>query len=142
MKASVSLLLLSAASMASAAMSVSQCAQMCLSNMKAKAGELGCSAGDDKCLCSQANYGYGIRDCTTEACPDDDAIAVLSSALSSCPSDSAAVTATGAGGSSSGSGSGSDSGAGSTRHPRPCLRRPRPRPCRSWTSSPKTRCDR
>ncbi|KAH3281471.1 hypothetical protein KXV19_005435, partial [Aspergillus fumigatus] len=113
MKASVSLLLLSAASMASAAMSVSQCAQMCLSNMKAKAGELGCSAGDDKCLCSQANYGYGIRDCTTEACPDDDAIAVLSSALSSCPSDSAAVTATGAGGSSSGSGSGSDSGSGS-----------------------------
>ncbi|KAH2400785.1 hypothetical protein KXV53_004434, partial [Aspergillus fumigatus] len=113
MKASVSLLLLSAASMASAAMSVSQCAQMCLSNMKAKAGELGCSAGDDKCLCSQANYGYGIRDCTTEACPDDDAIAVLSSALSSCPSDSAAVTATGAGGSSSGSGSGSASGTGS-----------------------------
>ncbi|KAH3550109.1 hypothetical protein KXV84_007316, partial [Aspergillus fumigatus] len=114
MKASVSLLLLSAASMASAAMSVSQCAQMCLSNMKAKAGELGCSAGDDKCLCSQANYGYGIRDCTTEACPDDDAIAVLSSALSSCPSDSAAVTATGAGGSSSGSGSDSGSGSGSS----------------------------
>jgi hypothetical protein len=59
---------------------------MCLNNMKAKAGELGCSSSDMNCLCAKANYGYGIRDCTTEACPADNAAAVLSSALSSCPS--------------------------------------------------------
>lgn len=59
--------------------------QMCINNMNAKASELGCSAGDSACLCTKVNYQYGIRDCTNEACPGEDASAAVSSALASCP---------------------------------------------------------
>lgn len=60
--------------------------QMCISNMNAKASELGCTSGDMACLCKSQNYEYGIRDCTTEACPNDDAATVVKMALASCPS--------------------------------------------------------
>jgi len=54
--------------------------------MNAKASELGCTSGDMDCLCKSQDYAYGIRDCTKEACPDDNAATVLSMALESCPS--------------------------------------------------------
>lgn len=60
--------------------------QMCISNMNAKASELGCTSGDTACLCKSQDYQYGIRDCTTEACPSDDAATVLKLALASCSS--------------------------------------------------------
>ncbi|RDH19315.1 hypothetical protein M747DRAFT_296495 [Aspergillus niger ATCC 13496] len=56
--------------------------------MSGKASELGCSSGDLSCLCSKPDYSYGIRDCTAQACPNDDANAVVSSALASCPTSS------------------------------------------------------
>lgn len=59
---------------------------MCISNMNAKASELGCQSGDMDCLCKSENYSYGIRDCTTQACPDDNAEQVLKMALAKCPS--------------------------------------------------------
>lgn len=36
--------------------------------MLAKAGELGCSNADAACLCRNANFGYGVRDCSYQAC--------------------------------------------------------------------------
>ena len=59
---------------------------MCISNMNAKASELGCNSGDMACLCKKQDYMYGVRDCTAQACPGDDAAAVVKIALSSCPS--------------------------------------------------------
>ena len=59
---------------------------MCISNMNAKASELGCKSGDLACLCKSNDYQYGIRDCTSQACPDDNAQTVLQMALDSCPS--------------------------------------------------------
>jgi hypothetical protein len=34
------------------------------------AQSLGCSPSDYACLCSNQNFGYGIRDCSNEACKD------------------------------------------------------------------------
>ncbi|KAL3486530.1 hypothetical protein BJX62DRAFT_215105 [Aspergillus germanicus] len=70
---------------ARAQLSVSDCANMCLSNMLALAGDLGCDDGDLECLCETPDYRYGIRDCTAQACPGDDAYAVLNAALEQCP---------------------------------------------------------
>lgn len=61
---------------------------MCINNMKDKASELGCKPGDLRCLCDAPDYSYGVRDCTAQACPDDDSHAVVQIALSTCPSDS------------------------------------------------------
>lgn len=35
-----------------------------------KASELGCSDGDDACLCRNANFAYGVRDCSAQYCND------------------------------------------------------------------------
>ncbi|KAJ5657227.1 uncharacterized protein N7484_000876 [Penicillium longicatenatum] len=120
----VAMAMLAATGMVSAAgVSASDCAQMCISNMKAKASELGCTSGDLDCLCKSQDYSYGIRDCTKQACPDDDASTVLSMALESCPStqfyllksidhvanNKSAGSSTG---SSTGSGSGATTGSG------------------------------
>lgn len=35
-----------------------------------QAGSLGCGAGDTACLCRNANFGYGVRDCSNAACQD------------------------------------------------------------------------
>ncbi|KAJ0413662.1 hypothetical protein BJY00DRAFT_56962 [Aspergillus carlsbadensis] len=70
---------------ARAQLSVSECANMCLANMLALANELGCDDGDLECLCETPDYRYGIRDCTAQACPGDDAYAVLNAALEECP---------------------------------------------------------
>ena len=61
---------------------------MCIDNMNNKASELGCEAGDKRCLCDSENYSFGVRDCTKQACPDDDSENVVQIALSSCPKDS------------------------------------------------------
>lgn len=57
--------------------------------MLAKAGELGCpnlanGQPNGACLCQNANFGYGIRDCTAESCPQADQGAVISYGLSYC----------------------------------------------------------
>jgi len=59
---------------------------MCVNNMNDKATELNCKSGDMECLCKSENYSFGIRDCTKEACPSDDAEKVLKMALAKCPS--------------------------------------------------------
>ncbi|KAB8075530.1 hypothetical protein BDV29DRAFT_171877 [Aspergillus leporis] len=84
----LSMVLLAAASMVGADVSVGECAQMCIGNMNNKASELGCSSGDLACLCKSDNYAFGVRDCTAQACPNDDSAAVVSAALAACPSGS------------------------------------------------------
>lgn len=59
---------------------------MCISNMNAKASELGCQANDMACLCNTKDYQYGVRDCTSQACPGDNAAEVVKMALAKCPS--------------------------------------------------------
>ncbi|GAB1313602.1 hypothetical protein MFIFM68171_03812 [Madurella fahalii] len=46
------------------------CGEICGNNMLAQAAELGCQAGDIACLCHNVNFGYGIHDCSVEACGD------------------------------------------------------------------------
>lgn len=58
---------------------------MCVDNMNNKASELKCNSGDMACLCKSDDYSYGIRDCTKQACPDDDSAAVVKKALEQCP---------------------------------------------------------
>jgi hypothetical protein len=53
--------------------------------MNNKASELGCKAGDMACLCKTDDYKFGIRDCTKEACPSDNAEQVLAMAIAKCP---------------------------------------------------------
>lgn len=58
---------------------------MCISNMNNKAQELGCDSGDRTCLCNADNYKFGVRDCTNQACPGEDAAQAVQIALNSCP---------------------------------------------------------
>lgn len=50
-----------------------ECFSICLTNMLAKASELGCGNTDTACLCRNANFVYGIRDCTLAVCQGDTA---------------------------------------------------------------------
>ncbi|KAL1993195.1 hypothetical protein VTN49DRAFT_3144 [Thermomyces lanuginosus] len=72
------------ASVAAAATSVSDCAQMCLDNMRALAPSLGCTSGDVACLCANRDFEFGIHDCTVEACPNDNVDEVVAYARTLC----------------------------------------------------------
>lgn len=63
--------------------------QTCINNMLGQAVALGCPASngipDTTCLCSSLNFGYGVRDCTIEACPSGtDTNVVIQYALNYC----------------------------------------------------------
>lgn len=59
--------------------------QTCISNMLGQATELGCSASDYSCLCNNENFGYGVRDCSNEACGNaSDAATVISFGTAFC----------------------------------------------------------
>ncbi|KAL0940845.1 uncharacterized protein CTRU02_203608 [Colletotrichum truncatum] len=59
--------------MAAAAMAqgnnLSECGRICIQNMQGQATALGCTAGDNACLCRNPNFTYGIRDCSYQSCP-------------------------------------------------------------------------
>jgi len=64
--------------------------------MVAQYAALGCaSAADSACLCANANFGYGVRDCSNGACGADVAAAssaiAYGSALCSCVGTAAAT---------------------------------------------------
>ncbi|KAI5923727.1 hypothetical protein F4810DRAFT_710155 [Camillea tinctor] len=46
------------------------CGVTCITNMLGQAGDLGCNGTDATCLCTNANFVYGIRDCANESCAD------------------------------------------------------------------------
>jgi len=79
-----------------------QCGQTCINNMLAEAGNLGCppvnGQPDAVCLCANANFGYGVRDCTRAVCPADAVNGVIDYGLQYC-----AGAASSASGSASGS---------------------------------------
>lgn len=60
--------------------------QTCISNMQSIAqNQFGCAANDAVCYCGNANFGYGIRDCASEACgSQEDAAQVISYGTSYC----------------------------------------------------------
>ncbi|MCQ6513214.1 CFEM domain-containing protein, partial [Vibrio parahaemolyticus] len=80
--------------------SLAQCGQTCANNMLAasKAQELGCSANDLKCLCDNANFGFGLRDCSAAICPSEDAAQVVAFGIAACRSASGTGGAGGNGG--------------------------------------------
>ena len=45
--------------------------------MLGKAGEFGCSNTDAACLCKDANFAYGVRDCSYQSCQNDTAAAIV-----------------------------------------------------------------
>jgi hypothetical protein len=51
--------------------------QTCINNMLALAPSLGCASNDANCLCSNPNFGYGIRDCSNQACGAEVASSVI-----------------------------------------------------------------
>jgi hypothetical protein len=55
--------------------------------MLGQAQALGCSNTDAACLCRNVNFGYGVRDCSNQACPDQNAVSsVISYGLAYCAS--------------------------------------------------------
>lgn len=57
------------------------------------ASELNCQANDLACLCANPDFGYGIHDCTVEACSGDNVQDVESYASSVCASASEFIPA-------------------------------------------------
>ncbi|KAG5927887.1 hypothetical protein E4U42_001594 [Claviceps africana] len=115
MKSVVVALSLVAAAAAQDVNALAQCGQICANNMMAaaKAEELGCKANDLKCLCSNANFMYGLRDCSHAVCSQQDANQVVAYGLKVCEGAGVAVTGGHAGASQSGAGAGaSQSGSG------------------------------
>ena len=71
------------------------CGQTCFNNMVAQYKDLGCASPDPYCLCSNANFGYGLRDCSNGACANAaDAAAAIAYGSVFCASASATATAT------------------------------------------------
>ncbi|KAF2766117.1 CFEM-domain-containing protein, partial [Teratosphaeria nubilosa] len=66
--------------------SLPQCGQTCINNMiQIATTEFGCSAGNVTCYCEQPRFGYGVRDCSNEACPSSsDANTAISYGVNYC----------------------------------------------------------
>ncbi|KAF2016922.1 CFEM-domain-containing protein [Aaosphaeria arxii CBS 175.79] len=62
------------------------CGQTCINNMVGIAtSQFGCAVGDVSCYCNEARFGYGVRDCSNQACPSgDDANRVIAYGLNYC----------------------------------------------------------
>ena len=61
--------------------------QFCVDDMQnGKAGELGCDSRDLKCLCANPNFTYGLRDCSAETCPNEDARRIVAYGVEVCRS--------------------------------------------------------
>merc|ERR1711977_325012 len=77
---------------------VPACGQMCITNMLGVASSFGCTGPTDlACLCGDPRFGYGLRDCTIEACGEDVFSAVQTYGNSVCAA--AGVTTISSGGS-------------------------------------------
>jgi len=50
--------------------------------------QLGCSAGNVTCYCTQPDFGYGVRDCSKQACANaSESDQVVSFGLTYCGSE-------------------------------------------------------
>lgn len=61
--------------------------------MLAQYSSLGCAPLDSYCLCSNPNFGFGLRDCSNGACGTDVASTVIAIGSSYCSTASATHTA-------------------------------------------------
>ena len=66
------------------------CGQTCFNNMVAQYSALGCASPAPSCLCKNANFGYGLRDCSNGACGMAAASSVIAYGSSYCASATAA----------------------------------------------------
>ena len=66
------------------------CGQTCFNNMVAQYSALGCASPQPSCLCKNANFGYGLRDCANGACGTAVAPTVTSYGSAYCASATAA----------------------------------------------------
>ena len=56
-------------SISSAFSALASCGQLCFNNMVSQYSALGCaSPTESACLCANVNFGYGLRDCSNDAC--------------------------------------------------------------------------
>ncbi|KAJ4154724.1 hypothetical protein LMH87_000004 [Akanthomyces muscarius] len=68
------------------------CGQTCMNNMIGQYTELGCHYQDPACLCKNANFGYGVRDCANGACGSNVASTVIAFESAYCSSAAATPT--------------------------------------------------
>ncbi|KAE9973244.1 hypothetical protein BLS_003678 [Venturia inaequalis] len=108
-----SLALLAGAAMvaAQAPAALPACGQTCVNNMLSiAASEFGCAAGNTTCYCSDPRFGYGLRDCSVQACGEAVYSSVLAYGTSVCSGLGAATpTASPTGGATNGTAGGSGS---------------------------------
>ncbi len=61
--------------------------QTCVSNMiNIASTELGCTAGDVACYCTNQDFGFGIRDCSSAICSPEEAASVIAFGAEYCAS--------------------------------------------------------
>ncbi|CZR70095.1 uncharacterized protein PAC_19996 [Phialocephala subalpina] len=70
------------------------CGITCFDNMLAQYSSLGCNQLDSYCLCSNVNFGYGLRDCSNGACGTAVASTVIAFGSAYCSTASATHIAT------------------------------------------------
>ncbi|KAF3028720.1 hypothetical protein E8E12_000664 [Didymella heteroderae] len=81
------MILLAAVPGAATAQNLDSCAQLCVNNMNLIAStQFSCPAGDTACFCSQSNWAYGVRDCSRQACSEEQARQAVSYAAGLCQS--------------------------------------------------------
>ncbi|KZM21512.1 uncharacterized protein EKO05_0006251 [Ascochyta rabiei] len=79
---------------AATAQSLGSCAQMCVSNMNIIANtQFSCAAGDTACFCTQSNWAYGVRDCSSQACSGEESVQAISYAAGLCQVVASSATA-------------------------------------------------
>jgi hypothetical protein len=66
--------------------------QTCFNNLIGQYSTLGCSSSDSSCLCSNVNFGYGIKDCSNGACGTVVTSTVIAYKSAYCASATAAST--------------------------------------------------
>ena len=74
--------------------SLPSCGQTCFNNMLAQYSALGCSSGDSYCLCNNADFSNGVRDCSNGACGAAIGSTVIAYGSAYCSSVAATHTAT------------------------------------------------
>ncbi|KOS20393.1 Uncharacterized protein ESCO_005464 [Escovopsis weberi] len=75
------------------------------------AQELGCQSGDLQCLCTNQNFFFGLRDCSSEICSEGDARSTVDFGIQMCRGVGVAITTGGGNGGSEASSSASGTSA-------------------------------
>ncbi|KAG9715460.1 hypothetical protein KCU75_g23783, partial [Aureobasidium melanogenum] len=78
-------LVASGAVLAAAQQGLGSCAQNCFNNMIGIAlNQFHCNIGDVACYCSHPDFGYGVRDCSNQACSATEAAEAIGFANAYC----------------------------------------------------------